>query len=171
MVVTFKRAGPPESKNTVMEQKRIIDNEKDGLLREKLLTILRLDCKKARRHENESVTLAEFISPMVRLNHLDKAEVIRRPGVEEDLDLSYFCEDFWVLDQSHTERTKDQGLTFYTFSDRIAPSLVIEYTVFTIYTSVVFLLAQILRSMLVPSTDTIVFQSMIYSDKLLVLCE
>ena len=60
---------------------------------------------------------------------------------------------------------------FYVYSEKLSPDLLREFTVLTIYTSVVLVLGSLVRQMFVTGTERIQFQMMSNTDSLLVLCE
>lgn len=62
-----------------------------------------------------------------------------------------------MMEQVHGGEGNDEGLKFFVFSDKIAPSFLTEYTVFTIYTSVIFLFGNLLRMLFVTGTERIQF--------------
>lgn len=87
---------------------------------------------------------------------------------------SYTCKGSWVITQQEENEKgeiEEGGLVFYVFSEKLSPDLLREFTVLTIYTSVVLVLGALVREIFVTGTERIQFQMMTNSDSLLVLCE
>src|SRR3569833_2860502 len=83
------------------------------------------------------------------------------------INLTYSCEDYWVLNQyfgvnnseaNLTQNMNNTGLAFFTFSFKVSPNY-FKYSIITFYVSVVLVLASILRSTLtVPANNIFIYE-------------
>ena len=81
--------------------------------------------------------------------------------------LTYSCRNYWAF----TAGKNNTGLQTMTFSEKVAPSFVTQYTVLTLYTSVIFMVSTVLRLILISKSDRIPIENNHHTDQLLVMCE
>jgi len=69
--------------------------------------------------------------------------------------LVYSCKNFWALYASNSSASPSEGMTMVTLNQNVAPSFVTQYTVLTLYTSVIFMISAVLRMILVTRSERI----------------
>ena len=149
--------------------------------------IFSLDCDN-NKSANSTLFIPPFFTGVHYLNDKDFAQndTNRNRKWVKGLRVFYSCENYWKVDQyfNCTIDSKDEsvcpegripgqnltGVSFYTFSTKIAPSY-FKYSIITFYVSIVLVIGKLFRNVCIIPANRIFIWEIPDSWKLLLLCE
>lgn len=186
LAYTFDRSNPnaPSASNEVVQPLKIpgMDNVLRGFTK-----IFSLDCEKD-KNQSSFLFIPPFFTGVHYLNDKETALPDSSKSLKwmKGLRVFYSCENYWKVDQyfNCTIDSKDDsvcpedripgqnmtGVSFFTFSTKIAPSY-FKFSIITFYVSIVLVIGKLFRNVCIIPANRIFIWEIPNSEKLLLLCE
>jgi len=190
----FTRSSPktaltPQGSQSV----NILQQKKKFEIIDQLMAALKAspNCSDAAEQEQYKVIIEDQFAPVIDLGQTNYAETVQQDSWNKTLILTYEpCNNFWFLNQtlradsgeqaifSNITNNKtsslglktDSGLSLFVLSRKVLPSY-LTYPLLTFYISIVYVIAKLFRTGMVPITRAIYINDAPDPDDILMLCE